>query len=45
MLTQAITKQQAQGIGQQIKTNNNAPDTTFQDMIKNQKTRDSSMRR
>ena len=45
ILTDAMFKQDAQWIGQQIKTNNNAPDTTFQDMIKSQKTRNSSMRR
>nr|WP_231289249.1 hypothetical protein [Rickettsia bellii] len=45
ILTDAMFKQDAQWIGQQMKTNNNAPDTTFQDMIKSQKTRDSSIRR
>lgn len=45
ILTDAMFKQDAQWLGQQIKTNKNAPDTTFQDMIKSQKTRDSSIRR
>ncbi|WP_342170064.1 hypothetical protein [Rickettsia endosymbiont of Seladonia tumulorum] len=45
ILTDAMFKQDAQWLGQQIKTNNNVSNTTFQDMIKSQKTRDSSIRR